>query len=92
MTDEQRELERKYGFAIAHLNMLMEFEKQHVPHDLDDGEWTIPKMLEAARDTFMEMHVDWRAHLGDPILDKHEVVSRLLLRLAADVASGKTEL
>ncbi|MBQ3433710.1 MAG: hypothetical protein IJG24_01540 [Selenomonadaceae bacterium] len=90
MTDEQRELERKYELNICQLNMLIEFEKQHVPHDLDTP--SIPQMLESARDAFMEMHVDWRAHIGDPILDKREVVSRLLLRLAADVASGKTEL
>lgn len=89
MTNEQKELEREFELAICQLNMLIEFEKQHVPHDLDTP--SIPQMLESARDTFMKLHVDWRAHLGDPILDKHEVIARTLIKLATNIAEKKVE-
>lgn len=92
LTDEQKELERKYELSICQLNMLIEFEKQHVPHDLDADALNPAKILETARDTFMALHVDWRAHIGDPVMDKREAVSRLLIKLAANVANGKAEL
>ena len=93
LTEEQKEIERRFELGICQFNMLIEYERKHVPHDLTfDGDPTLPQILEAARDAFMELHVDWRAHIGDPVMDKREAVSRLLVKLAADVANGKVDL
>lgn len=91
LTEEQKNLERKYELAISQFNMVIEFERRRAPPG-SDGEISLPQLLEVARDTFMELHVDWRAHIGDPIVDKHEIISRALIKLAEDVANGKVDL
>lgn len=92
LTVEQKEIDRKFYCTKDFLRTCIDFEKAHVPHDIDDDALTIPKMLEATLETLEKIYADWRAHIGDPIIDKRALVSRLLKNLAADIESGKVEL
>ena len=91
MTSEQKELDRKFQCALSTLDTYIDFEREHVPHDLDDGELTPFKMLESARNIFSEVHKEWREHIGDPIMDKQAIIGDLLHDLARMVETGRLE-
>ena len=82
MTPEQQELNRKFHCAITTLNIA-------IPRfwTEDDEPTDASKMLEAARDAFVELHEDWRRHIGEPVTISPSVIARELRQLAAKIES-----
>ena len=78
MTPEQQELNRKFLCGITTINMA-------IPRfwTEDDEPTDASKMLEAARDAFIELHEDWRRH----ITISPSVIARELRQLAAKIES-----
>lgn len=88
MTDEQRELDRKFYCAIDTLNVEIKFLREHGLNRGND-DLTAADLLESSRNIFTEVHAQWRAHIGDPIVDTKGFIARALLDLADKVQSGR---
>ena len=89
MTDEQRELNRKVLCAIDTFQTEINFLRHEQAKLHGDDDLTFADLLESATNIVRELHKDWREHIGDPIIDKQNIIADLLHDLAVDVRSGK---
>ena len=82
MTDDQKELDRKFSCSLDTLNFFIN--RMRCRETGNDDEATFPDMLENALNVFLEVHRQWREHIGDPI-NTPFIVANFLRGLADDI-------
>lgn len=92
MTPEEKELDRKFFCSIDILNTEIKVVRNDKPENPGCNVASVAKILENARDIFLKVHKEWRAHIGDPIIDKRGVISKTLRELADNIENGHVEL
>ena len=85
MTFEEKELDRRFHCAIDILNTEIEVVR-------NDKFTSVAKILENARNIFLEVHKEWRARIGDPIIDTRGIIGKKLRELADNIETGQVEL
>ena len=92
MTEAEKELDRRFYCSIGILNTEIEVVRNDKPDNSDCNVATVAKILENARDIFLEVHEEWRKHIGDPILDTRGIIGKKLRQLADNIETGQIEL
>ena len=82
MTDEQKELDRKFHCAISTIDTEIQFLRREKTSLHGDNDLDFADLLESSRNIFLAVHKDWRAHIGDPIIDTNKIIADLLHKTA----------